>query len=187
MPEEPTLSPDDLSTDWPRGYVQVYTGDGKGKTTAAMGLALRAAGAGLPVLFAQFLKASGCAEIDALARWADRITVWRFGLKHFIRGEPAAEDVAAAQAGLAQCRKALVSGEYRVVILDEVNVAVHFGLLDEADLLALVDARPEPVELVLTGRRARQNVLARADLVTEMRLLKHYYDQGVQARRGIEL
>lgn len=168
------------------GYIQVYTGDGKGKTTAALGLALRAAGAGWRVFFAQFIKQGVYSEIRALQVLADRIQVAQFGRGRFVRGTPDPEDRAAAAAGLAAVREALAGGEYRLVVLDEINVAAALGVVAEGDLLALLDARPPEVELVLTGRRAPAAVLERAHLVTEMRAVKHYYEQGVGARVGIE-
>ncbi len=171
---------------WDRGCVQVYTGDGKGKTTAALGLALRAAGAGLRVFIAQFLKGRHSSELDALERFGDLIAVRQYGTGRFIRGEPTAEDVEAARSGLREAKDAVFSGDYAVVVLDEVNVAAHLGLFPVDELLALIEARPEPVELVLTGRDAAPSVLARADLVTEMRAVKHYHAAGVQARRGID-
>ena len=174
------------SADWDRGRVQVYTGDGKGKTTAAIGLAVRCAGAGYHVFLAQFVKGMHYCELDALGRLEVLITVRQYGRTHFITGEPEPEDIEAAQAGLADARQAMLSGDYRLVILDEANVATHFGLFPVEDLLALIDARPEGVELVITGRRADPRVIERADLVTEMRCVKHYYDQGLPARRGIE-
>ena len=169
-----------------QGFVQVYTGDGKGKTTAALGLALRAAGAGLRVYFGQFIKNGAYSELQALARFDDCITVAQFGLGRFVGREPAPEDREAAQRGLQAIRRALVSGAYDLVIGDEANVAASRALIDEADLLALIDLRPPQVELVLTGRGAPAAVLARADLVTEMRAVRHYYDRGVAARVGIE-
>ena len=169
-----------------QGFVQVYTGDGKGKTTAALGLALRAAGAGLRVYFGQFIKNADYSEIKALARFADCITVRQFGRGCFLLTEPAPEDRAAARRALEGLSEALVSGAFDLVIADEANVAVHRGLIDEADLLALIDTRPPRVELVLTGRGVPAAVLARADLVTEMRAVRHYYDRGVGARVGIE-
>ena len=169
-----------------QGFVQVYTGDGKGKTTAALGLALRAAGAGLRVYFGQFIKNADYSEIKALARFADCITVRQFGRGCFLLTEPAPEDRAAARRGLDGVRRALVSGDYDLVIADEANVAASRALIDEAALLELIDLRPPQVELVLTGRGAPAAVLARADLVTEMRAVRHYYDRGVAARVGIE-
>lgn len=168
------------------GYVQVYTGDGKGKTTAALGLALRAAGAGLRVFIGQFVKGVDYAETVALERNRDRITVRRFGRPGFIHGQPAADDVRAAREGMEQAREVLLGGEYDLVILDEILIAIHLGLLAEADVLDLIEARPSHVELVLTGRHAPDGVIEAADLVTEMREIKHYYRQGVSARRGIE-
>ena len=169
-----------------QGFVQVYTGDGKGKTTAALGLALRAAGAGLRVYFGQFIKNADYSEIKALARFADCITVRQFGRGCFLLTEPAPEDRAAARRALDAIGLALVSGDYDLVIADEANVAVALGLIEPDDLVSLIDLRPEQVELVLTGRGAPDAVLARADLVTEMRCVRHYYDRGVLARQGIE-
>ena len=169
-----------------QGFVQVYTGDGKGKTTAALGLALRAAGAGLRVYFGQFIKNADYSEIKALARFADCITVRQFGRGCFLLTEPAPEDRAAARRALEGLSEALTSGDYDLVIADEANVAVALGLIEANDLVSLIDRRPEQVELVLTGRGAPEAVLARADLVTEMRCVRHYYDRGVLARQGIE-
>lgn len=170
---------------WQRGYVQVYTGDGKGKTTAALGLALRAAGAGLRVFIAQFVKGMQYSELRALERF-DEIEVRRYGRGCFIRNEPTPEDVGAARAGLAEAREELVSGDWHVVVLDEANIATHFELFSVDDLLEVIAEKPEGVELVITGRRADQRVIEAADLVTEMREVKHYYEQGVPCRRGIE-
>jgi cob(I)alamin adenosyltransferase len=168
------------------GFVQVYTGDGKGKTTAALGLALRAAGAGLKVYIGQFIKNAEYSEITALRRLADSITIEQFGRGCFILTEPCQADIDAARQALTTLGRILSSGAYDLVIADEANVAVALGLINEDDLLALIDRRPPQVELVLTGRGAPPRVLERADLVTEMRLVKHYYDQGVVARKGIE-
>jgi cob(I)alamin adenosyltransferase len=168
------------------GYVQVYTGEGKGKTTAALGLALRAAGAGLRVFFAQFIKSAAYSEIKALERYSDRISVRQFGRGCFIRGNPSQADVDLARQALGAINDALRSGDYDVVIADEANVAFGCRLVSEADLIGLIDARPPHVELVLTGRNAPQGVIERADLVTEMKNVKHYYEKGVAARKGIE-
>jgi len=169
-----------------KGYVQVYTGDGKGKTTAALGLALRAAGAGLRVYIAQFVKGMHYSELSALERFQDRITIHQFGRDCFIRRAPAPEDVQAARQGLEAARKVLASGAHDLVILDEASIAVHFDLFSADELLALVAGRPEHVEVVITGRNAHPRILEAADLVTEMRELKHYYRKGVEARAGIE-
>jgi cob(I)alamin adenosyltransferase len=169
-----------------KGYIQVYTGDGKGKTTAALGLSVRAAGAGLSVYFAQFIKAGEYSEIKALKGFSGRITVAQFGRGRFITGAPAPEDMAAAAEGLEKVRAAMASGEYDVIVLDEANGAVQAGLFPVAALLDIMAAKPDGVELVVTGRNAREEVVARADLVTEMREVKHYYVKGGGARLGIE-
>jgi cob(I)alamin adenosyltransferase len=169
-----------------KGYIQVYTGNGKGKTTAALGLALRAAGAGLNVYFAQFIKNRITSEHKALAKFQDHITVKQFG-KGFILGEkPSRADMLAARDGYEEIKNLLTKKQYDVVILDEANVAVRYGLLTAQDLLELMALKPGGVELIITGRYAEEKVMQAADLVTEMREVKHYWKQGVQARRGIE-
>ena len=172
-------------SEWDRGYVQVYTGDGKGKTTAALGLALRAAGAGLRVFIAQFVKGMEYSELRALERFPE-VEVRRYGRDCFIYHEPEPEDIEAAQAGLAEAREELLSGRWDVVILDEANIATYFELFSVEELLALIAEKPAGVELVITGRRADPRVIEVADLVTEMREIKHYYQQGVPCRKGIE-
>lgn len=169
-----------------KGYVQVYTGNGKGKTTAALGLALRAAGAGWRVFFGQFIKGGEYSEITGLARFSELVTVEQFGLGRFIKGQPAAEDLAAARRGLARMREVAASGEYRLVIFDEGNGAVRCGLFSIGELLAAISGRAAGTEVVVTGRDAAPELLALADLVTEMREVKHYFSHGVQARTGIE-
>jgi cob(I)alamin adenosyltransferase len=169
-----------------KGYIQVYTGEGKGKTTAALGLALRAAGAGLNVFIAQFMKRGDTSELKALERFKDRITVEQFGLGRFIRGNPDPGDIAAARRGLERVRQVFAAGSHPVVILDEANVAASCGLFSPVDLLDLIDRKPEGVEVVLTGRNAAPEITARADLVTDMKAVKHYHRKGVQARTGIE-
>lgn len=169
-----------------KGYVQVYTGDGKGKTTAALGVALRAAGAGLKVFIGQFVKGMHYVELDSLKRFSDLITVKQFGRDCFIRNAPTEEDCTRAQEGLNQCRQVINSGQYQVVILDEINIALLYKLFPLEEVLEAIQNKPQSVELVLTGRRADPKVIELADLVTEMREIKHYYQQGVQARDGIE-
>jgi cob(I)alamin adenosyltransferase len=170
-----------------RGYLQVYTGDGKGKTTAALGLAVRAAGAGLRVYVGQFLKAARSSEHRALARFPDLVTVRRFGTPGFVRGHPTKAQLLSARRGLEQVGRVLRSGTYDLVVLDEASVAVRLGLFRAADLLRVLRARPAHVEAVVTGRGASEELLREADLVTEMREVKHYYRAGVRARRGIEM
>jgi cob(I)alamin adenosyltransferase len=169
-----------------KGYTQIYTGDGKGKTTAALGLALRAAGAGLKVYIAQFIKSGDYSEIKALSRLADRITVEQFGLGRFVKGKPSPEDRAAAQKGLEALRSAMNAGSYQVVIMEEGNVAAMCGLFPVDEILAIMSQKPADVELVITGRGADTRVIDKADLVTEMKAVKHYYQDGVAARVGIE-
>ena len=171
-----------------QGQVQIYTGDGKGKTTAALGLALRAAGRGYRTYFGQFMKARPSGERAAARRLGGLITFATFGRPGLIRtaGRPDPEDVRRARRGLDLCRKAMLSGRYDIVVLDEINVALHFGLLGLPDVLALLDEKPPSVELVLTGRRAPEALIRRAGLVTEMKEIKHYFQAGVPARHGIE-
>jgi len=170
------------------GFVHVYTGNGKGKTTAALGLALRAAGAGLRVYILQLMKEYPYSELNALSRLADLITVEQACGDAFVyrREPPSPEEKAKAAAALDRARAAMAAGEYDVVVLDEVCVSIYFGLITSDQLLAVLDARPDSVELVLTGRYCPEPVLERADLVTEMREVRHYYTRGVAARKGIE-
>ena len=169
-----------------KGYLQVYTGDGKGKTTAALGLSLRAAGAGLKVYIAQFLKQGDYSEIKALKQFSDVIVLEQFGLGQFVKGQPTQAEINAAREGLEKARQVLSSGDYDVVILEEANVAVAIGLFPVEDLMDIIRQKPEHVELVITGRGAAPEVMEKADLVTEMKAVKHYYENGVQARKGIE-
>ena len=169
-----------------KGYVQVYTGNGKGKTTAGIGLAIRGAGAGLQVFVGQLLKEGNDSEIKAVSRF-ENITVEQFGMGKFVRGTPSEKEIAAARAGYARLCDILTTGAHDLVIVDEGNVAVTCGLISEAEMLGLIAKKPENVELVITGRGALPAVMERADLVTEMNEIKHYFhQQGVAARRGIE-
>lgn len=167
------------------GYVHVYTGDGKGKTTAAFGLALRACGAGMKVRIIQFMKPGPSSEMKILEK-IPGIVCTRFGASGFVGKTPSGEDRRAAADGFAAARKALSEGPYGLVILDELVTAMKFGLLTMTDIDAIIAVRPPDVELVLTGRDAPRELVDRADLVTEMRCVKHYYDKGAGARPGIE-
>jgi cob(I)alamin adenosyltransferase len=149
-------------------------------------LAVRAIGAGLHVFIGQFIKSDRYSEIEALECYEDSIVCRQYGRGCWLRGEPSEEDIHLAREGLKEVREIILSNQYQVVILDEANVATWFGLLDVNDLLALIDLKPEALELVFTGRRADSRLIDRADLVTEMREVKHYYKQGVSARKGIE-
>jgi cob(I)alamin adenosyltransferase len=168
-----------------RGYLQVYTGNGKGKTTASMGLALRALGAGMQVYFAQFLKYGDYSETNALRTFSN-LTLRQYGIGGFVMREPSEEDKAEAAKGVAEAREALRGGNYDLVILDEANVACSLKLIGKDDLMSLVSERQEGTELVITGRNAPPELIEAADLVTEMREIKHYFAAGVKARKGIE-
>ena len=169
-----------------KGKVHVYTGDGKGKTTAALGLSIRAAGAGLRVFIAQFIKADEYSEIKALKRFSDLITVEQFGMGGFIGGNPSSGDIEAAQKGAARVKEIISSETYDVVVLDEANIAVNYKLISEQDLLDIINAKSKNIELVITGRDAAPKIIEKADLVTHMKAVKHYFQNGVEARVGIE-
>jgi cob(I)alamin adenosyltransferase len=174
-----------------RGYVQIYTGEGKGKTTAAIGLCLRALGSGLSVYLGQFIKEKPSAEVVVLSESAraagGKIESRQYGLGRFIAGAPPREDVEAARKGFDEACQALSSGRFDLVVLDELCVAVARGLIEEGEALGLIAGKPRNVELVMTGRYATQALIDAADLVTEMRAVKHYHTAGVPARKGIEL
>lgn len=169
-----------------KGYVQVYTGDGKGKTTAAIGLAIRAIGAGLKVYMAQFVKGMPYAELESLKKFSDKMVVKQYGSDCFIINEPTQDDIYMATKGLREVEEIIKSGDYDVVILDEANIGTYFNLFTVDDLLGLIDNKPDHVELVFTGRKADERLIERTDLVTEMKEIKHYYNHGVEARDGIE-
>ena len=171
-----------------KGYIQVYTGNGKGKTTAALGLAFRAMGRGLRTYVGQFMKGQKYAELDAAKAVKPYITFDQFGKKDFIhvKNPPRPEDVRMAQEGLAKAHKAMTAGIYDIVILDEIVTAHYFNLVSLDDMLSFIKNKPDNVELVLTGRYAPQELIDAADLVTEMLEVKHYYQKGIASRDGIE-
>lgn len=191
-----------------KGYVQVYTGNGKGKTTAAIGLAIRALGAGKRVLLLQFMKNKTYSEHAVLAGLSPGLTVETMGKPFFVAhegmlsaaelakwgeevvvfppGQPPRDYLDMMRRGVERAKQAAGSGEYDLVILDEINVALFFGLITWGQVQAIIRGRYETVELVLTGRGAPPELLQAADLVTEMREIKHYYHDGVEARLGIE-
>mgnify|MGYP000966105090 CR=1 FL=1 len=171
-----------------KGCLQVYTGNGKGKTTAALGLALRAVGRGMKVCFFQFIKGGGpYGEQLAAAKLAPLMTVIQTGRPGWVNTKDITEDRRLAQEALRQARHILSSGQYDLVILDELNGSVGFGLVDIDQVMELIALRPDNTELVITGRNAHERLVEAADLVTEMREIKHYYKAGVPAREGIEM
>lgn len=169
-----------------RGYTHVYTGDGKGKTTAALGLIVRACGADMKVFLGQFIKRGKYCEIKTLQKFFPMVTVEQYGRGCFVKGKPSRADLRAAKAGISSLTAAMKSGKYDIVIADEINTAQALGVIMEKDVLDLIENKPTRVELVLTGRSASDAMIAAADLVTEMREVKHYFSAGVKARRGIE-
>jgi cob(I)alamin adenosyltransferase len=171
-----------------RGLVQVYTGNGKGKTTAALGLALRAAGHRYKVLIIQFLKGGiAYGELKSAKKLSPYLKILPMGRECFVdKKNPHPADRRWARRGWGLAKESVSGGQYRLVILDEVNVAVDYGLVSVEELLDLMKHKPPDVELILTGRWARPEVIRRADLVTEMREVKHYYRKGIESRIGIE-
>lgn len=172
-----------------KGYIQVYTGNGKGKTTAALGLALRAAGRGKKTYVAQFMKKGEYGELLSVAKYLNEfITIEQFGLPgfHYTGEEVTEEELQAALTGVDAVKQAIESKKYDIIILDEVNVLLYFKIISPDLILKIIDEKPEDIELVLTGRNAPEDILKRADLVTEMKEVKHYYMQDVPARLGIE-
>ncbi|MFA5772705.1 MAG: cob(I)yrinic acid a,c-diamide adenosyltransferase [Thermoplasmata archaeon] len=170
-----------------KGFVHVYTGNGKGKTTAALGLALRAAGYGLKVYIIQFMK--GCVTYGELrsSKHIPNFTIKQFGRPDFVnKDNPAKIDIALAQKGLKHAEKILKNGKRDIVILDEINVAIEWNLIKLDDAIRLIKGKPQNVELILTGRYAPQKIIDMADLVTEMREIKHYYRKGIISREGID-
>jgi cob(I)alamin adenosyltransferase len=170
-----------------KGLIQVYTGDGKGKTTAALGQAMRASGQGLRTYIIQFMKGwPHYGELESVRRQSN-ITIRQFGRPEYVSKEsPEPVDIRMAEEALEHGREIVKSGDYDLVVLDEINVALEWRLIQLQDVLSLLDQKPENVELILTGRYAHPEVIARADLVTEMKEIKHPYHKGIVSRRGIE-
>jgi cob(I)alamin adenosyltransferase len=169
-----------------KGYIHVYTGNGKGKTTAAFGLALRAVGAGKKVFFAQFIKGKPYSEIEAVEKFITDITIKQFGLGCFIVEKPTEADIQAAQTGLAEVAGILKSEKYDMVVLDEANIALYYQLFSIGEFLDVLKNKNPETEVVVTGRYAPPELIEMADLVTEMKEVKHYYNRGIEARKGIE-
>jgi cob(I)alamin adenosyltransferase len=176
-------------TDVRKGLIIVNTGPGKGKTTAAMGTALRAVGQGMKVLMLQFLKGSWhYGELDAVKAFGDRFVMKQMG-RGFVKvggAETDPEDIRMVEEAWAEAEKAILSGEWDLVVLDEINYAISYGMLDPNKVAEALKKRPEMVHVILTGRNAHATITDLADTVTEMRQVKHAYERGVQAQRGIE-
>lgn len=171
-----------------QGYVQVYTGNGKGKTTAALGQAIRAAGYGLKTYIVQFMKEYPYSELKGLKELKDYITIEQYGGDEFVyRKElPDKKEIDKARQGLARAKAKMLSGIFDIVILDEVCVAIYFGLFTDEEILTFIKQKPDHVEIILTGRYCPDKLIERAELVTEMKEIKHYYQDGIAARKGIE-
>ena len=169
-----------------KGYIQIYTGNGKGKTTAAIGLAVRAAGHNKHCFIGQFMKGRDYGELKTL-RNIPQIEIEQFGISKCITKEEVSEEYKEkSKKALKKCESKMLSGKYEIIVLDEINVSVWFGLIEEKNILDFIEKKPENVELILTGRYAPESIIEKADLVTEMKNIKHYYDKGVNARDGIE-
>jgi len=170
-----------------KGFVQVYTGNGKGKTTAALGLALRAYGAGKSIFIGQFIKGKHYSELESIKNNLKEIVVKQYGLDCFIVNEPEEKDFIAANNGLDEMKKIIESGEYDLVIMDELNIALYYKLFEINKVLEIIKQKPNHVEIVITGRYAHEKIIEIADLVTEMKEVKHYFNNGIDARLGIEM
>jgi cob(I)alamin adenosyltransferase len=172
-----------------RGLIIVNTGPGKGKTTAAMGTALRAVGQGMRVLMLQFLKGSWhYGELDAVQAFGGRFVMRQMG-RGFVKvggAETDPEDVRLVEEAWSEAEQAMMSGEWDLLILDEINYAISYGMLDPAKVVNALQRKPEMVHVILTGRNAHPTIVSLADTVTEMRQVKHAYEKGVMAQRGIE-
>lgn len=188
MPEKDRLTTERASLS--KGYVQIYTGDGKGKTTAALGLGLRAVGRGLKVIMYQFLKGNYSGELAAVKSLRPGFEIHRLAATEKFLWQLTVQEKADLKntVGLefSLMKKSLQEGSYDVVVLDEIMAVVNNGLLNLEEVCTLIDEKPFHVELILTGRSAPVPLLERAELVTEMRAVKHYFKQGVEARLGIE-
>jgi cob(I)alamin adenosyltransferase len=172
-----------------RGLIMVNTGPGKGKTTAAMGTALRAVGNGMRVLMLQFIKGSWhYGELDAVKAFGDKFIMKQMG-RGFVKvgaEKPDPEDIRMVEEAWDEGARAIQSGDWDLVILDEINYAISYGMLDPAKVAETLKQKPEMVHVILTGRNAHPTIVELADTVTEMRLVKHAYEKGVLAQRGIE-
>lgn len=168
-----------------KGQIHIYTGNGKGKTTAALGLSLRAVCAGKKVFFGQFIKGMDYSELKA-AEYLPRFEIRQFGRDCFIYNEPKEEDILAAREGLKICKEIIKNKDYDLVVLDELNIALYYKLFPVEEVIEMLENRADKMEIVITGRYAPQELINLAHLVTEMKEIKHYYINGLEARLGIE-
>ena len=168
-----------------KGYFHIYTGNGKGKTTAALGLAVRAVSAGKKVFFGQFIKGMDYSELKS-QEFIPNFKIQQFGKDCFIYNDPTDDDVKLAREGLEVCKEILKSGEYDLVVLDELNIAIYYKLFSVEQAIEAIESRASHVEVVVTGRYAEEQLIELADLVTEMKEVKHYYTKGILSRRGID-
>jgi len=171
-----------------KGFVQVYTGNGKGKTTAAIGQAIRAAGHGLNTCIIQFMKDFPYGEIESLKRFDDHISIFRFGNDNFVlkKENPSDSDIEISENGYDFAKQQIVNKKYQIIILDEILVAIFFKLVTIEKIIDLIKIKPTEIELILTGRYCPKEIIELADLVTDMQEVKHYYSNGILARSGIE-
>ncbi len=168
-----------------KGYIHLYTGNGKGKTTAALGLSLRAVCAGKKVYVGQFVKGMKYSETKA-EEYLPNFEMHQFGRNCFIYNEPTEEDIEVARDGLERCKEMLSKGEHDIVVLDELNIALYYKLFPVVEVIEMLENKAPKVEVIITGRYAPEELIEIADLVTEMKEIKHYYQKGVKAREGIE-
>jgi len=171
-----------------KGFVQIYTGNGKGKSTAAIGQAVRAAGFGARTYIAQFMKEFPYNELISLKYLSKWITIEQFGGDEFVYKKelPGEEELAKARKGLLTSKEKMLSGDYDLIILDEAIVAIYFKLIETKDLIEFIKTKPTNLEIILTGRYCPEELIELADLVTEMKEVKHYYQKGITSRKGIE-
>jgi len=171
-----------------KGFIQIYTGNGKGKSTAAIGQAVRAAGFRLKTYIAQFMKEYPYNELKSLELLREWITIEQFAGDDFVHRKelPNKVEMDKARRGLETAKAKMLSGKFDLIILDEILVSIHFGLFNDEEVMTFMKMKPENIELILTGRYCPDKILEAADLVTEMKAIKHYYQGGVLARKGIE-
>lgn len=171
-----------------QGFIQIYTGNGKGKSTAAIGQAVRAAGFGMKTYIAQFMKEYPYNELNSLKHLSDWISVEQFGGDAFVYKKelPGKDELGKAKKGLTTAKEKMLSGNFDLIILDEAIVAIYFKLTETNELIEFIKQKPENVELILTGRYCPNELIELADLVTEMKEVKHYFQKGITSRKGIE-